>query len=147
MPLAEFEKILGLDADPQEKAWIHHAEAYAALLAFALAPEGWLDEQTVLWFGDNEVATRSITKGFSTSRCLAKISAAVWGLLATKRTRPFIEGTRTELQLGDGPSRDYWDEVKKLGCACSYINRSEFIPLSDFDLSGRAKTPPQYSLI
>ena len=68
----------------------------------------------ILHYVDNEGARYSVIKGCSPSRESAWLIQGFWETEVYNRSRSWISRVPTVCNIGDGPSRDEWEELKRL---------------------------------
>ena len=73
-----------------------------------------LTKRDIIHYVDNDAARLSTIKGTSPSVGSAWMIHAFWETEVVNGTRSWISRVPTECNIGDGPSRNEWEEVKKL---------------------------------
>ena len=71
-------------------------------------------DRDVLHYVDNESSRLSIVKGSSLSKESAWLIHAFWEIEVMNRSRSWLSRVPTECNIGDGPSRGEWEELRSL---------------------------------
>ena len=75
---------------------------------------GRMYERDVIHYVDNEGARYSTIKGSTPSRESAWLVQAFWGAEVNNRSKSWVSRVPTECNIGDGPSRNEWVELKRI---------------------------------
>ena len=97
----------------KQKQIIGQAEIVPMLVA-RLIWSGKLKDRDVINYVDNDAARYSTIKGSSPSRRSAWLIHAFWETEAINRSSTWISRVPTVCNVGDGPSRLEWEELKRL---------------------------------
>ena len=75
---------------------------------------GLIEGRDVIHYVDNDAARFSCIKGCSPCQGSAWLIQAFWETEVINQTRTWISRVPTECNVGDGPSRDQWEELTAL---------------------------------
>ena len=89
------------------------------MVASKIIWRGRMYGRDVLHYVDNEGARFSAIKGSTPSRESAWLVQAFWEAEIANRSKSWISRVPTCCNIGDGPSRDEWEEVEKLYPLCT----------------------------
>ena len=102
-----------LSVDGEKKQIIGQAEILPMIVSRILW-SGRMQGRDVIHYVDNDAARFSTIKGSSPSRESSWLIHGFWETEVQNQSHTWISRVPTCCNIGDGPSRDQWDELKKL---------------------------------